>query len=166
MLSVVISTEAAPWTEPFAKAVSVALVAAARSFVNVSTAVLSAVKFELTSSASAIPLLANEFGTVTSSASARAEKLALTSAASATSPFVNVLGIVTSASAKSAAPTKVASTISPSVARERSPRMASPIKMSTSSPSPSPSIKGTAGGAAPQTMTPHGSPQAASAGEV
>ena len=48
-LSVVISTEAAPWTEPFVKAVSVALVAAARSFVKVSTAVLSAVKFELTS---------------------------------------------------------------------------------------------------------------------
>ena len=125
-LSVVISTAAAPWIEPFVKAVSVALVAAVRSFVNVSTAVFSTSKFELTWFASAIPLFANELGTVTSSASARAEKLALTSAASATSPFVNVLGIVTWASAKSAAPTKLASTISPSVARELSPRMASP----------------------------------------
>ena len=39
---------------------------------------------ELTSSASAIPLLANEFGTVTSSASASVEKLALGSGCSRT----------------------------------------------------------------------------------
>jgi len=40
----------------------------------------------------------------------------------ASSPFVNVYGTVTSwASAKSAAPTKHARTINPSVARERSP---------------------------------------------